>query len=225
MIDYKRLLDKLTPPPDGEDYLRMRVGVVDAIGADGHVDVGISGVVIPDVPVLGSATFAVGSSVQILSYRGSLLVLGAGGITTSQAFESLTANSNSGNATSTGGTNTLTGSNGGIHGVAFIAPASGQVHVIGRCSAGNNAAGGFTLLDFEVKIGATIGSGTTFRGPSDVSSSSFESAVANQFGSHTTSGLVTGLTPGSTYNAALVYKISGGTSSSWNRRYISVDPR
>ena len=77
MIDYTKLLKRLNPEPGGEDVLRLRVGVVTAVNSGGLVDVTISGVSVPDVPVLAGVQAPIGAVVQILSLRGSLLVLGA----------------------------------------------------------------------------------------------------------------------------------------------------
>lgn len=71
-----KLKKKLIPEPDGEDVLRLRSGVVSAINSDGTCDVVISGVTVPKVPRLQGAIFAVGSKVQMITYRGSMLALG-----------------------------------------------------------------------------------------------------------------------------------------------------
>lgn len=76
MIDYTKLLKKMIPTTDGEDVLRTRVGVVTAIGSGGLASVTVSGVSIPNVPVLAGAGLVVNDVVQILSYRGSLFILG-----------------------------------------------------------------------------------------------------------------------------------------------------
>lgn len=76
-INYTKLLAKLDPQPGGEDTARMRTGLVDAINADGTVDLGISGIVLPDVPKLDGVVVVVGQVVNVISYRGSLLVIGA----------------------------------------------------------------------------------------------------------------------------------------------------
>lgn len=78
-IDFSKLLDKLLPPPDGEDMARVRTGIVDAVNTDGTVDVGISGLVVPDVPRLAGAPMVAGTVVNILVWRGGLLVLGPSG--------------------------------------------------------------------------------------------------------------------------------------------------
>lgn len=76
MIDYTKLRKKIVPEQDGQDVTRLRVGVVSAVNTNGTCDVAISGVTVAGVPRLAGADVYVGGSVQILSYRGSLLILG-----------------------------------------------------------------------------------------------------------------------------------------------------
>lgn len=75
-IDYSKIKKKLNPKPDGEDVLRLRVGVVTAVNSDGTLDVTISGVTVTGVYRLSDSPVTVGAIVQILSYRGSLLAIG-----------------------------------------------------------------------------------------------------------------------------------------------------
>lgn len=75
-VDLTRLIQKLDPRPDGQDKAQLRTGTVDAVNADGTLDVVLSGVVVPDVPKLASVGGAVGSVVQVQVYRGSMLVVG-----------------------------------------------------------------------------------------------------------------------------------------------------
>jgi hypothetical protein len=78
MIDYTKLSRKLIPPKDGEPVARLRVATVNAVNSDGTVDLLMaSGVVVPGVPRLASAYVAAGGVVQVVSLRGSLLVIGA----------------------------------------------------------------------------------------------------------------------------------------------------
>lgn len=81
-IDYTRLLEKLNPDPGAEDTLRLRVGTVTTVNANGTLDITMSsGVIVPGVPRLSSASVSVGNVVQVISQRGSLMVIGtvAGG--------------------------------------------------------------------------------------------------------------------------------------------------
>jgi hypothetical protein len=77
MIDYTKLRKKLAPDQDGEPPTHLRTATVDAVNSDGTVDLLMaSGVIVPDVPKLASAYTPDGSVVQVISLRGSLLVLG-----------------------------------------------------------------------------------------------------------------------------------------------------
>lgn len=79
--DFTKLLARLVPVDDGEDVLKLRTGVVSSVNADGTVDVTISGLTIPNLPRLRSVSVAVGETVQVVTYRGSLLVIGPVGQT------------------------------------------------------------------------------------------------------------------------------------------------
>lgn len=78
MIDYTALVRKLTPERDGEPHTHLRTGVVDAVNSDGTLDIEMSGgIIVPDVPKLAGAYAPVNAVVQMISFRGSLLVIGA----------------------------------------------------------------------------------------------------------------------------------------------------
>jgi hypothetical protein len=84
-IDMTKLLSKLIPDVGGEDVVRMRTGIVDAVNADGTVDLGIAGIIVPDIPRLASAVVSAGLVVNVISFRGSLLVIGAAATIAAQA--------------------------------------------------------------------------------------------------------------------------------------------
>jgi len=75
-LDYTKLMKKLRPSLDGEDTLTLRVGVVDAVNTDGTADVAISGIILTGVPRLAEASVMEGAVVQMISYRGSLMIIG-----------------------------------------------------------------------------------------------------------------------------------------------------
>lgn len=75
-LDITRLIEKLDPRADGQDKVQLRTGTINAVNANGTVDVVLSGVVVPNVPRLSSVGPVVGDSVQVQVYRGSLLVVG-----------------------------------------------------------------------------------------------------------------------------------------------------
>jgi hypothetical protein len=78
MTDYTRLLQKILPQPEvgSTPQLRLRSAVVAAVNSDGTVDLTVSEVEVPDVPVLNGVIVAVGSVVQVLVQQGAMLVLG-----------------------------------------------------------------------------------------------------------------------------------------------------
>lgn len=124
-----------------------------------------------------------------------------------------------GSTSSTSATNSLTTTL--IRGVAFTAGTSGRVLVWSQAAGRSNTAGSFTFLDFEIRTGSTVGSGTVVRASNANTMSTFQSDSANQQGPLLSHGLVTGLTPGTTYNACLTYWVNANTGT-YNRRSISV---
>lgn len=234
MIDYTKLRQKLAPEDQvgGDPGLQLRVAVIQAIASDGTVTITLAGTNIPGVSVLNSAVFAVGTVVQVLSYRGALLVLGASNVSSAQPV-SLVGVPSSGTAPGTSFINSLTAggggpTTGGIHGVAFIAPPSGVVMVMGRAVGGNETAGQYGIMDFEVRTGSVVGSGGVFRAGGEGSAGGHQSATNGSLGTISTSEFVTGLTPGAAYNAALVYRSSSASGTEeglFNRRYIAVIPQ
>lgn len=76
MIDYVKMIDKISPKRDGSTPLSLRTMTVDIVNGDGTADLTTSGVTIPDVPLLASVSILAGDNVQVLTGRGVLLVLG-----------------------------------------------------------------------------------------------------------------------------------------------------
>lgn len=174
--------------------------------------------------LLGAATTSVNGDLAVVGAT-DVQALTANGVVNFGAAtpESLSGNGTNGTTAATAFTNTLGAT--GIHGVAFIAPPSGAVYVAGRAAAGNNTLNAFSLLDFEVRNGSTIGSGTVVRASVNGNAGVFQSSVANAQGMVVTDDIVTGLTPGNTYNVALTYQTGGTGTSSYNRRHITVLPQ
>lgn len=113
---------------------------------------------------------------------------------------------------------TLTGN----PGVAFTAPQSGSVLVHLRAAMVGEAAGIGAQASFIVRTGSTVGSGTTFLSATDDNSISMIGTEDVEAGQVT---LVTGLTPGNSYNVQMVYKRRGGSSfGGFARRRITVSP-
>jgi hypothetical protein len=117
--------------------------------------------------------------------------------------------------------NTLT--TGLIRGVAIVAPPSGKIQVMGTSGGSNSLAGGFTLTSFEVRQGASIGTGTVVQASDENTASQFQSGTNTQPGQHSVIGIATGLTPGQPYNVCLTYRVTANTGT-WNRRRIWAGP-
>ena len=79
MLDYTKIKKKLVPTPDGQDVLRLRTAVISSVNANGTANLTLNGASVPNVPALGSAALWAGSTVQVLGYRGSLLIVGPSG--------------------------------------------------------------------------------------------------------------------------------------------------
>jgi hypothetical protein len=75
-IDLTQIKKKILPPQDGQDDVKLRTATVSAVNSNGTVDLTMNGVSVPGVPRLNGALASVGAVVQVLSYRGSLLVIG-----------------------------------------------------------------------------------------------------------------------------------------------------
>jgi hypothetical protein len=223
-IDLSKIKKKINPPPDGQDVLRLKVGVVSAIAADGTVDITLNGTTIADVPCLGSAQFIVGQTVQVLSYRGSLLVLGGSGLPVAQAVSATGGSADTGTTTNTSFITALSGGT-ASWGVAFVAPPSGRVTVTCKAAAFNDTANSYAVLDFQVRLGSTVNAGTIFRNVSEDTAGVIRSGTANQQGTIVASDLISGLTPGVVYNVTLGYHAAVSGTAAFNRRQVIVLPQ
>jgi hypothetical protein len=126
----------------------------------------------------------------------------------------------SGTTTSTSYTATLTGST--TPQKAFTAPQSGKVLIHWSAYMTHSIANGFCYMSFEIRDGASLGAGSVVVAGSDtnaiVNRVSGAGSDDAQFGS---TKLITGLTPGNSYNIQGLYKlVTAGTLTTINRRII-----
>lgn len=109
----------------------------------------------------------------------------------------------------------------GDPGIAFVAPVSGQIWVDISAAAVPEGAGTTSRAAFQVRTGGSIGSGTivyTVDDGDSIANASFANWEAGR------RALVTGLTPGTTYNVQMLYRRDGATAlAGFARRRISVD--
>ena len=74
-IDYTKILARIVPKADGEDTVRWRTGIVAVVNAT-TLDVTISGVTVADVKMLKHVSATVNDIAHMVSYRGTLIVVG-----------------------------------------------------------------------------------------------------------------------------------------------------
>lgn len=126
------------------------------------------------------------------------------------------------------GTYTFTGTSYGVTttggtyvdvGVAFTAPLSGAIMVSynGRLS---NSGANSTYLSFAVRTGSVIGSGTAVANADNGSAIEVVGTTAARNG---VTHVVSGLTPGSSYNARMEHRVSAGTGTA-SLRSLHVAP-
>lgn len=117
----------------------------------------------------------------------------------------------SGTTTATTFTTTRSGATSPV-GIAFTAPPSGKVDVHMAAALINSGTGAtnYTLVGFQVKTGAVLGSGSTVQSASDSLTLQNLGTETRRYGA---SSLVPGLNPGSSYNVTLMYRVGAGTGT------------
>ncbi len=103
---------------------------------------------------------------------------------------------------------------------AFVAPPSGKVLVLNSGFVDNSSTGR-SHQSWIIRTGSTIGSGTTFLNAGD------EKSLANLGPDDVTATrttLVTGLTPGASYNIRQQFKTSSGTTGNFQWKELVVMP-
>lgn len=125
------------------------------------------------------------------------------------------------NNITTAGYSAVVDGSGNSVGHAFVAPASGIVKLEWGASAFSGTNGSTLMLGVAVRTGATVGSGTIQSNVSD-DEAMFFSLINSAPGSRVR--LVTGLTPGSSYNVQQSARNTGSTSSPIFRPWVVSSP-
>lgn len=151
------------------------------------------------------------------------MALQAGGKAKGSDYQNLTVQTHnpydSGTVTSTSFTTTRSGGTSPV-GVAFTAPPSGKVLIhfgAGLLQTAPNP----SLVTFQILAGSVIGSGSSISAASDNRSLQAADLTEKQMGR---TCLIDGLTPGSSYNASLMYRRQTGGTFTINRVELIVDP-
>lgn len=106
--------------------------------------------------------------------------------------------------------------------VTFVAPTTGRVliHIAARMT--NTVAGNASVISAEVRTGSTVGGGTVVEAADDGRAARQSGTPFNRVG---ITHLLTGLTPGASYNARILHKNSAsGNVASFAQRELIVQP-
>lgn len=105
--------------------------------------------------------------------------------------------------------------------LVFTAPPSGKVMIFHNCEVTQNTAAHFAIATFRVRTGNVIGSGTDVIDASNDNEAIFAASTTSvRFGS---SRLLTGLTPGSSYNVQELFRVTAGTGT-FQKKSLIVQP-
>lgn len=108
-----------------------------------------------------------------------------------------------------------------VCGAPFVAPTTGRVTIWWSAWLDNTTAGGgggaLTFVSIRVGTGGAVGGGTELLTPTDDESIANDGQAAIRA---STFYLMTGLTPGLTYNVQLMHRVSGGSGAIARRRVL-----
>lgn len=127
-----------------------------------------------------------------------------------------------GTTTSTGFTSTLTGGTSPVF-TTFTAPLSGKVLVSWAAGLYWTGSVATVLCALQVRVGTSATAGTIFLAAADNLALQSTDAAATQEEQQGRSHLLTGLTAGTVYNAAMAFRTTAGTGN-FARKAISVVP-
>ncbi|MFF8485150.1 hypothetical protein [Streptomyces antibioticus] len=104
--------------------------------------------------------------------------------------------------------------------VAFVAPSSGKVRISVQARFISSTSTSGCLVAPETRTGATLGGGTVVEGPSDINGASHYGDTFARLG---VSHILTGLTPGASYNTRMLHRASANTAT-FALRELNVEP-
>lgn len=118
------------------------------------------------------------------------------------------------------------GTTGGTYadcGVAFVAPTTGRVEIGWSGEMANGTAASACELSPFIRTGTTVGAGTTFLASVINNKLRLVSSGAGSINHAGMTMVVSGLTPGTSYNVRLDHRVSGNTGT-FTYRKVSVKP-
>lgn len=118
-----------------------------------------------------------------------------------------------------------TGSSGGSYAtcaVVFVAPLSGKVKITVGARMENSSSTAGSLIAPQTRTGSSVGSGAIVEDAIDINGNSH---YGSTFARATASHLLSGLTPGATYNTRVLHRTSqSGTTATIALRELIVEP-
>lgn len=105
-------------------------------------------------------------------------------------------------------------------GIAFVAPTSGKVLVIWTAGMSNNTPPQISQIGFQIRAGSTVNSGTVF-----MAADAARSTLTIYSSRHAGNYMVTGLTPGATYNVTMMHRSFTTGTSGFDNRELTVIPQ
>lgn len=120
--------------------------------------------------------------------------------------------------TSTSFTATISGSTPEM-GVAFTAPTSGKVQIIWTAGMSNGSSPNIAQISPQVRTGSTVNSGTIV-----LAADAARSTLTTTSSRHAGVYVLTGLTPGNSYNATMLHRSFTAGTSSFDNRELTVVP-
>lgn len=124
-------------------------------------------------------------------------------------------------------TNTTFAPGSPVCGTAFVAPPSGKVYITISGHMQGNATNSLAYLSYEVRTGATVGTGTVVQAPitdKGIGTGAVVAGLTQSRASQSRRNLQTGLTPGDTYNVRAMYLMAGTGSISVFSRELLIEP-
>ena len=188
---------------------QLRPATVAEVELDGAIVAIYDGDTVPIGMINLNGSLTVGSRVMAMFVPPSgNFIIGAIRVDDLPAFIESSTDESFSNTTFDNGTAVL--------GIAFIAPASGAVHITVSAFITNVNNTFYTAMSYRITEGNVVDSGTEILAPSDDRSLSTSRAVTTGGATQLSASyrrLTTGLVPGGSYNVTAYKRVSGGTGS------------
>ena len=110
-----------------------------------------------------------------------------------------------------------------VCGTTFVAPPTGKVYVTVSGEIRGSASNSFARLSFEIRAGGSVGAGTVHTAAADnraIIGGQFGVAITDFRHGGSRECLITGLTPGATYNVRTMHVLNAGSGAVYGRELL-----